>query len=40
MTELDAKELARFRAAVQPIYTAYAAGYEDLLARIAAMAEE
>lgn len=40
VTELDAKELARFRAAVQPIYTAYAAGYEDLLARIAAMAEE
>ena len=36
VTELGDAELARFREAVQPLYDEYAAGYEDLVDRIAA----
>ena len=38
VTELTGAELERFRAAVQPLYDHYAAGREDLLEAIAAMA--
>ena len=37
VTELAESELARFREAVQPLYDEYAAGYEDLVDRIAAV---
>ena len=39
VTELDDDELARFREAVQPLYDEYAAGYKDLVARIAAVGQ-
>ena len=39
VTELSDAELARFREAVQPLYDEYAAGYEDLVGRIAAVGE-
>lgn len=39
VTELGDAELARFREAVQPLYDEYAAGYEDLVARIAAVGQ-
>ena len=39
VTELGDAELARFREAVQPLYDEYAAGYEDLVARIAAVVQ-
>ncbi len=40
VTELTNQELTSFREAVQPLYNTYAADYEKLLVRIAAMAEE
>lgn len=39
VTELGDDELARFREAVQPLYDEYAAGYEDLVSRIAAVGQ-
>ena len=39
VTELSESELGRFREAVQPLYDEYAAGYGDLLTRIAAAGE-